>query len=91
MIKLRILAVVFGALFLVGAGAIAQRPERDISGGRHPNLAAALRLCAEAWDRISEAQRANEWDMRGHAQRAKDLLDKVNHELKMAAEEANRR
>jgi hypothetical protein len=36
------------------------------------------------------AQRANEWDMEGHAQKAKNLLDDVNRELKMAAETANR-
>lgn len=28
--------------------------------------------------------------MSGHAQKAKDLLDQVNHELKEAAEAANR-
>jgi len=37
------------------------------------------------------AQRANEWDMGGHAQKAKDLLEQVNNELKQAAEAANRK
>jgi hypothetical protein len=35
------------------------------------------------------AQRANEWDMQGHAQKAKELLDQVNAELKEAAGAAN--
>lgn len=90
MVKLRILAAVFGALLLVGAGAIAQRPERDISHARHPNLAAAQRLSQQAWERIVDAQKANEWDMEGHAQKAKDLLGQANSELKLAAEAANR-
>jgi hypothetical protein len=90
MVKLRILAAVFGGLLLVGAGAIAQRPERDISHARHPNLAAAQDLSRQAWQRIVDAQKANEWDMDGHAQRAKELLDQVNRELKLAAEATNR-
>jgi hypothetical protein len=80
------------SLILVCAGiVVAQKPERDISSRRHPNLAAAQRLCTQAYERIAAAQRANEWDMNGHAQRAKELLDQVNSELKKAAEEANER
>lgn len=78
------------ALLLVGGLAVAQKPERDISGGRHPNLAAAQRLCAQAFERVSAAQQANEWDMEGHAAKAKQMLEQVNHELKLAAEAANR-
>jgi hypothetical protein len=36
-----------------------------------------------------DAQRANEWDLAGHAQKAKELLDQVNNELKLAAEASN--
>jgi hypothetical protein len=28
----------------------------------------------------------NEWDMEGHAQKAKELLDQANNELKLAAD-----
>ena len=69
---------------------MAQRPAKNISGARHPNLAAAQDLSRRAFQRILDAQRANEWDMAGHAQRAKELLDQVNNELKLAAEAANR-
>lgn len=72
-----------------GAGIAEGQPQRDI-GRRHPNLAAAQRLCQQAYERIVAAQQANEWDMGGHAQRAKDLLDRANNELKEAAEAANR-
>lgn len=65
-------------------------PERNVSPARHPNLAAAQRLCDQAYNKIVAAQQANEWDMDGHAQKAKDLLDQANRELKAAAEAANR-
>jgi hypothetical protein len=66
-------------------------PVRDINPARHPNLAAAQRLSHQAWEKVSAAQGANEWDLGGHAQKAKELLDQVNIELKMAAEAANHR
>jgi hypothetical protein len=88
--KTRISTVVLASLLFFGAIATAQRPEEDISPARHPNLAAAQRLSRQAWQRVVDAQHANEWDMNGHAQRAKDLLDQVNRELKLAAEAANR-
>lgn len=79
-------------LSLVTAGiTIAQGPpERNVNPGRHPNIAAAQRLCDQAFNKIVAAQQANEWDMDGHAQKAKELLDQANRELKAAAEAANR-
>lgn len=65
-------------------------PERNVNPGRHPNIAAAQRLCDQAFNKIVAAQQANEWDMDGHAQKAKELLDQANRELKAAAEAANR-
>src|SRR5216684_9023723 len=91
MIKTRIHAIVFGCLLLIGAVAMAQRPVRNVAGARHPNLAAAQRLSRQACERIVAAQQANEWDMQGHAQKAKELLDQVNQELKLAAQTANRK
>ncbi len=80
----------FAGLLLLLAGLAVAQPERDISRGRHPNLAAAQRLSQQAFDKIVAAQEANEWDMHGHAQKAKNLLNEVNRELKLAAEAANR-
>jgi F0F1-type ATP synthase membrane subunit b/b' len=76
-------------LMLGGALYAAAPPVRDISHKRHPNLASAQRLARHAWEKILAAQKANEWDMEGHAQKAKELLDQVNNELKIAAGEAN--
>ena len=85
--KTRALSIALTGLLL---GSLAwAAPARNVSGRRHPNLAAAQRLSRQAFERIQAAQRANEWDMAGHAQKAKELLDQVNTELKAAAEEAN--
>jgi hypothetical protein len=81
----------FGLLLLTGAVAPAQKPKDNVSAARHPNLAAAQRLSQQAWEKVGAAQQANEWDMQGHAAKAKDLLDQVNKELKLAAEAANRK
>jgi hypothetical protein len=79
------------ALALAISGTLAaQRPIDNVNASRHPNLAAAQRLSSQAYRRIIEAQEANEWDMNGHAQHAKELLDEVNRELSAAAEAANR-
>jgi hypothetical protein len=79
------------ALALLCAGAaIAAKPVENVSGKHHPNLAAAQRLSEEAFQKVTAAQVANEWDMDGHAAKAKDLLDQVNKELKIAAQEANK-
>ncbi len=79
------------AALLIGALAAAQpQPVRNVSGARHPNLAAAQRLSQQAFEKIVAAQEANEWDLAGHAKKAKDLLDEVNRELKQAAEASNR-
>jgi len=90
MTKTLVAPVFLSMLLLIGSAAPAQGPARNVSGARHPNLAAAQRLSRQAYEKIIAAQQANEWDMQGHAQKAKDLLDQVNNELKQAAEAANR-
>ena len=80
------------AVFAMWTGAVlAQRPPQNVNSQRHPNLAAAQRLVEQAFNKISTAQDANEFDMDGHAAKAKQLLDQANAELKRAAEAANRR
>jgi len=78
-------------MLIIGGAAVAQRPKDNVSAARHPNLAAAQRLSRQAWEKIVAAQQANEWDLQGHAQKAKELLGQVNNELKMAAEASNKR
>ena len=81
-------AVMVAAL-ICGGVAVAQKPVDNVSGKKHPNLAAAQRLSHRPM-KVVAAQEANEWDMDGHAAKAKELLDQVNQQLKMAAEAANK-
>ena len=88
-VRKTVLGSVVGIGLLAGSWIIAQEPARNISPGRHPNLAAAQDLTTRAYNRIVAAQQANEWDMQGHAAKAKDLLDQANTQLKQAAQAAN--
>ena len=82
-------ALAVAAFVILTGGAARAAPVENINPKHHPNLAAAQRLSHDAFEKISAAQRANEWDMNGHAQKAKELLEQVNAELKLAAEAAN--
>jgi hypothetical protein len=79
------------AAFIATAGIVyAQQPKPNTSAVKHPNLNAAQVSLQRAWDKIVAAQKANEFDLGGHAQKAKDLIDQANRELKQAAEAANK-
>jgi len=85
-----VFSLIVSMLMLAGSAAFAEEPMRNVNSKRHPNIAAAQRFSQKAYEKIVAAQQANEWDMDGHAQKAKELLEQVNHELKEAAEAANR-
>jgi hypothetical protein len=82
-------AFVLGAACLLGTAALAQEPPVNISAARHPHLAGAQQECKQAWIKLGEAQKANDWDMQGNAQRAKGLLVQAGELMKQAAESAN--
>ena len=85
------LGCALGLGLLAGGIVIAQNPPvENIDPNRHPHLAAAQHHCREAFREIGEAQHANDYDMGGHADHARQLLDQAAHELKEAAEAANR-
>ncbi len=67
----------------------AQEPVQDIDAKIHPNLASAQKHVVEANAAILDAQKDNHYDMKGHAEKARQLLVQVNNELKAAAEAAN--
>jgi len=72
------------ALLCAGVMFAQNEPVGNVSGKRHPNLAAAQRLCQQAYEKIRAAQQANEY-----AKKAEQLLDEANRELKEAAQAAN--
>jgi hypothetical protein len=80
---------VLGAGLLAGGILMAQVPAQNIDPHRHPNLSNAQHHIREAFDEVIRAQQANDWDMQGHAQHARDLMIQASSELKAAAEAAN--
>ena len=83
------LRLLLAAALLLGGIALAQKPPENINPNRHPNLAAAQRACDHAYEKIVEAQQANEFDLQGHAAHAKELIQQASAELKQAAQAAN--
>ena len=58
-------------------------------GKKHPNMAAALEFMEKASEKITAAQKANEFDLGGHGKKAKDLLDQASAEIKLAIQSAD--
>ena len=67
------------------SAAYAQAPEQDINPARHGNLAGAQAAIAEAYNLTVRAQVANQGQLGGHGERAKELLREAAAELKAAA------
>ena len=80
-----------GCITIIAQAAFAQMPVQNVDPQRHGNLAAAQELVAQAYQRVSDAQMANDDQLGGHAENAKQLLRQANQEIKLAAEAANRR
>jgi hypothetical protein len=66
-------------------------PVVNIDPDRHGNLAAAQGDIVDAYQRIDMAQSANNDQLGGHAQKAKDFLAQADMELRSAADFANAR
>jgi len=95
MLKKTLLAGVVGAAMVVTFCACAQQggsnePVLNVDKQRHGNIARAQELSRQAYDAMTAAQETNEYDLGGHAARAKNLLSQANQEMKLAAEAANR-
>ena len=55
----------------------------------HPNLEAARSALNTADMKIAAAQKANEFDLGGHAAKAKEAIATAKEELRLAAETSN--
>ena len=89
--KLQIIAstAVCTALTCVGV-MFAQGPVVNIDKNRHGNLAAAQSYIVQAYQKIDAAQAANQDQLGGHAQNAKNLLTQADAELRLATNVSNR-
>jgi hypothetical protein len=85
--NIRMFTALIAVLFCTAT--LAQEPVQDIDKKIHPNLAEAQHMVVEANRYVSIAQKDNKYDMKGHAEKARQLLAQVNLELKAAAEAAN--
>jgi hypothetical protein len=66
-------------------------PEATVSASKHGNLAKAQEYIQSAYSSIIAAQKANEYDLGGHAAKAKSVLEDAQKELKLAAEAASKK
>ncbi len=90
MSKTKMISAALSAGLVIGGFSAWAQPKQNVSPGLHPNLAAAQRLSEQAFQKVTAAQEANEFDLAGHAAKAKQLLEQVNSELKQAAQQSNR-
>ncbi len=87
--KKMILASILGAALISGGVVMAKAPPVNTSAKKHPHLNAAQQALGNASNQITQAQQANEWDLGGHAKKAKELIDQADGEIKLAAEVSN--
>jgi hypothetical protein len=83
-----LVCVVFCAAFAFGAVAVAQAPPVNV-GEKHGNMRAAQQLIRQAWEKIDAAQQDNNYNLGGHAGKAKDLLTQAAEEIRLSADVAN--
>jgi hypothetical protein len=86
--RILLVSLAIGAAFTLGAVVFAQQPRVDV-GERHGNMRAAQELIQQAWQKVDEAQKDNNYNLGGHAGKAKDLLSQASQQIKEAAEAAN--
>ena len=83
-----LVGVAICASFALGAVLFAQQPPVNV-GERHGNMRAAQQLIQQAWQKVDEAQRDNNYNLGGHAGRAKELLSQASEEIRLSADAAN--
>jgi hypothetical protein len=88
--RIMMIGIALCAAFVLGAVVFAQQPPVNV-GERHGNMRAAQQLIQQAWQKVNEAQQDNNYNLGGHAGRAKELLAQANEEIRLAADAANSR
>jgi hypothetical protein len=83
------IGIALGAVLGCAGIIVAQAPVVNIDPHRHGNLSAAQGYIVDAYKRIQMAQSANDSQLGGHAQKAKNYLVQADQELRLAADVAN--
>lgn len=86
--KIVMAAIALFASFALGAVLFAQAPSVDV-GERHGNMRAAQQLIQQAWLKVDEAQHDNNYNLGGHAGKAKELLAQASEQIRLSADAAN--
>lgn len=88
-----VLALAIAAPLSLALAQGTKQPTKDGKTGKysHPNLMAADRLCAQAFTKLEAAQVANEYDLGGHAKKAKELIKQAQAEIKLATAAAEKK
>lgn len=86
--KILMITVAMLAAFVFGAVVFSQQPPVNV-GERHGNMRAAQQLIQQAWQKVDEAQKDNNYNLGGHAGRAKELLSQASEEIRLSADVAN--
>jgi len=73
----------------LAAAAVTSVPSLAGPEAHHPNIIAARNDVNHAIAKLENAQKANEYDMGGHAAKAKQLLAEALEEMRLAAEVDN--
>jgi len=81
-----LLSGVLAGMLISGGAVLAQGPAQNVDPNRHPNLAEAQHHILEAFQKVGEAQKMGKDEFGGHADKAKQLLDEADREIKEAAE-----
>jgi opacity protein-like surface antigen len=87
--RIRTVAIALCAVFALSAVLFAQQEPRVTVGEKHGNMRAAQEYIQQAWRKVDEAQKDNNYNLGGHAGRAKELLAQASEEIKLSAEAAN--
>jgi hypothetical protein len=86
--KILMVCIALCAAFALGAVLFAQQPPVNV-GERHGNMRAAQQLIQQAWQKVDEAQKDNNYNLGGHAGKAKELLSQATEEIRLSADAAN--
>jgi hypothetical protein len=86
--QVRMVTVALCALLALAGYLLAQEPPVNV-GERHGNMRAAQQLIQQAWQKVDAAQQDNNYNLGGHAGRAKELLRQASEEIHLSADAAN--